>query len=301
MKKYLTTILALSLVFLILNSCRFSRIEKDLSPEHGDFLSKVRYIITKKERKLFLNLPLFEKENFIKEFWKKRDPDPETEVNEFKERYFKRIEEANHLFKEGGTPGWLQDRGRIYILLGPPEGREQYPTGYTFDGRPMEIWYYGFYPIIFIDYSYIGDYELYLLSAQHVAQLLKASIDLKPEVKMEGLIFDFDLNLEKLPGSKINVQIKVPYKNIWLVERDDKLETILLLSLEVFSDSKKKVWDFNEEYSISLDQNEIMGTLGKNYVIPVDIELSQGKYRMKILLENKTDGKKVKKTIKFDL
>ncbi|TET23457.1 MAG: GWxTD domain-containing protein [Candidatus Aminicenantes bacterium] len=301
MKKYLTTILALSLVFLILNSCRFSRIEKDLSPEHGDFLSKVRYIITKKERKLFLNLPFSERENFIKEFWKKRDPDPETEVNEFKERYFKRIEEANHLFKEGGTPGWLQDRGRIYILLGPPEGREKYPTGYTFDGRPMEIWYYGVYPIIFIDYSYVGDYELYILSAQHVAQLLKASIDLKPEVKMEGLIFDFDLNLEKLPGNKINVQIKVQYKNIWLVERDDKLETTLLLSLEVFSDSKKKVWDFNEEYSISLGQNEIMGTLGKSYVIPVDIELSQGKYRMKILLENKTDGKKVQKTINFDL
>ena len=72
------------------------------------------------------------------EFWKKRDPDPDTEENEFKTQYFQRIDEANHLFTDGGEPGWLQDRGRIYILLGPPADREVYPRGVTFYGIPTE-------------------------------------------------------------------------------------------------------------------------------------------------------------------
>ena len=301
MKKNLKESLVLVLVFLVLFSCRPFRFAKDLTPNHKEFLSEVRYIITRKEKKVFLTLPTPEREKFIEEFWKKRNPDPESEINEFKERYYNRIEEANHLFKEGGTPGWLQDRGRIYILLGPPEAREQYPTGYTFYERPTEIWYYGFFPIIFIDHSYTGDYELYPMSAQYVATLLQAQLELKPKVKVEKVNFDFNLNLEEISEDKFKIEIRIPYKNLWLVEKDNKLETTLLLNLEVFSDSKKKIWDFNEDYLISLTQDETMEALGKNYIILIEKKLPPGKYRMSILIENKTDGNKVKKTIKFKL
>ena len=61
----------------------------------------MRYIITRQERKIFLNLIPSERKSFIEEFWEKRDPDPDTEINEFKEVYFELIEEANFLFKEG--------------------------------------------------------------------------------------------------------------------------------------------------------------------------------------------------------
>jgi GWxTD domain-containing protein len=301
MRKLLHVGLVLGLVFLVFISCRFSRVVRDLSPEHKEFLSEVRYIITKKERKVFLDLPSPEKEKFIEQFWKKRDPDPVTEINEFKEDYYERIKKANHLFREGGTPGWLQDRGRIYILLGPPGSRDKYPTGYRFYDRPSEAWYYGFFPIIFVDYSYTGNYELLPISAQYVARLLKAQIDLKPEVQIEGETLGFNLNIEKIADDQVKVMIEIPYKNIWLIEKGSKLETTLVLSLDVFSDSKKKVWDFKEEYSISIDQDEIMETLSKNYVIPVEISLSQGEYKMSVLLENKTDGKKVTKTLKFNL
>ena len=301
MKRIIGTSLALGLVFLTLTSCHFSRLKRDLSPEHKEFLSEVRYIITGKEKKVFLNLPDAEIAHFIQEFWKKRDPDPETEINEFKDGYYKLIEEANHLFREGSTPGWLQDRGRIYILLGPPEDRYIYPMGYQFYDNPSEVWYYGYFPIIFVDYSFAGYYELVPISARHVATLLRAQMNLKPEVKMEGVIFDFDVNLEKIADNQIKVQIKIPYKNLWLVEKDEKLITTLLLNLEVFSDLKKKVWNFKEKYSISIDESEIMETLDKNYEIPVEINLSKGNYRMNILLENKTDGRKVKKTIEFNI
>lgn len=294
-------IFSFSLCFLIMASCASRQLEKSLDPESKEFLSKVRYLITRQERKIFLNLPPSEREAFVKEFWKKRDPTPETEENEFKDRYFARIEEANHLFREGGTPGWLQDRGRIYILIGPPENREKYPTGYRFQDRPTEVWYYGPFPILFIDYSYTGDYELYPASAEYLAQLLKAQMNLKPDIQKVKVVFDFELKVEKLSENQIKIQMEVPYKGIWLVERDEKLETTLLLTLEILSDSEEKVWDFQEEYPISLDPDKTQETLGQSHLIEVETELSPGKYSIKALLENKTDENKVRKTLEFNL
>ncbi len=304
MKKKLALNIAVCLAVSILVSCSgLGHLEKTLSPDHQDFLSKVRYIITKQERKIFLKLPPADRNAFIEEFWKRRDSDPDTEINEFKATYLNRIEEANHLFKEGGTPGWLQDRGRIYILLGPPEGREKYPTGYTFYGRPIEVWYYGPYPIMFVDRSYVGDYELVPQSAQYVAQLLKAMVDLKPDVKLErgGGLFDFDLNLEKLPENKIQVQIRVPYENIWLVEKESKLETILFLNVEVITEAKERVWVYSQDYPISMEPDQMKKTLGQSYEIKVDAQLPEGSYRMYVRLENKTDEKRVQKSITFKL
>lgn len=289
-----------SLMLSFLGSCRMSDFERDLDPEHKNFLSEVRYIITRKEKKIFNNLPSSERDGFIEQFWKKRDPDPDTETNEFKEQYYARIEEANHLFTEGGIKGWLQDRGRIYILLGPPEERFQYPTGYEFYDPPSEVWYYGIFPIIFVDRYHSRNYELVPISAQYVATLLSVQSDLKPDVKVEDVIFDFQIELDKIAENQMKVQIKVPYKNIWLKEEKEKLETILMLNLEVISE-KKKVWDYTNEYLISLEPGELPKNLGKNYVIPVEIELSPGDYKMSILLENKTDQKKARKSIKFNL
>lgn len=175
--------------------------------------------------------------------------------------------------------------------------------GYSFYDRPSEVWYYGFFPIIFVDYSFVGNYELLPISAQYVATLMRHQMGLKPDVKMEKVTLDFDLNLEKMAGGQVKVEVKIPYKNIWFVEEDDKLGTTLSLNIEVFSALKKKmkVWDFNEEYLLILDQSEIRENLDESYVISAETELVPGKYSMKVLLENKTDGTKAQKTIKFDL
>lgn len=115
-------LISFSLVFFS-SSCRLYKLEKKLDPVNAEFLSKVRYIITGKERKIFLELPDSEKERFREEFWKRRDPDLSTEENEFKMEYFNRKEKANEAFVSEGKPGWLTDRGRIYILFGPPMER----------------------------------------------------------------------------------------------------------------------------------------------------------------------------------
>jgi GWxTD domain-containing protein len=114
-------------------SCAGLKEESRLDPVSEEFLSRVRYIITKEESKIFRELPPPARPRFIDEFWQRRDPTPETETNEYKETYFERIEEANRLFR-GAQPGWLQDRGRIYILFGPPNERQANPMG----GRPID-------------------------------------------------------------------------------------------------------------------------------------------------------------------
>jgi GWxTD domain-containing protein len=82
----------------------------------------VPYIITDAEKKVFENLPNEEERGrFIARFWEKRDPDPATPENEFKTVYFKRIALANKSFGASGIAGWRTDRGKIFILLGPPQ------------------------------------------------------------------------------------------------------------------------------------------------------------------------------------
>ncbi|MCX7975038.1 MAG: GWxTD domain-containing protein [Candidatus Aminicenantes bacterium] len=120
---------------LILASCASVEKKLALDPVSEDFLSKVRYIITAEENRIFMELPPEARGKFIEDFWQRRDPTPGTERNEFKELYLKRIEEANRLFR-GAKPGWLQDRGRIYILFGPPHERQVNPMG----GRPMDAY-----------------------------------------------------------------------------------------------------------------------------------------------------------------
>ncbi len=87
----------------------------------------VTYLITDAERAEFLRLPSdSEREQFIERFWKRRDPNPGTATNEFKEEHYRRISYANERFRDDG-PGWRSTRGRVYIKLGPPDEIESHP------------------------------------------------------------------------------------------------------------------------------------------------------------------------------
>jgi GWxTD domain-containing protein len=81
----------------------------------------VAYIISQEERSAFLKLATdVERENFIETFWKRRDPTPGTEENEYKEEHYRRIAYANEHFSTG-IPGWKTDMGRVYVVYGPPD------------------------------------------------------------------------------------------------------------------------------------------------------------------------------------
>lgn len=290
--------LSLSLVIiLLLLSCSALKIQKNLTPEDKEFLSTVRYIITKQEKKAFLDLAPSERQPFIEEFWKKRDLTPETEVNEYEEEYLKRVQEAKHLFSgEGGASGWLQDRGRVYILLGPPEQREAYPRGDNLYGPPKEYWHYGFHVLTFIDSRWNGNYEL-VESARMLAEISSAQKLLNPEVKPEKVFFDFNLDTKKAAEQQALILISIPYKNIWLSAEGDELKTTLELSLEIFDSAEKKVREEAKIYPISLAQEKLKELMGQDYLIEIPVQLDPGNYRVSVTLKNLTEGTKVKKNI----
>jgi GWxTD domain-containing protein len=117
---------------------REEKLRKELEGPYRKWLSEdVLYIITDEERTAFKRLATDEeREQFIEQFWLRRDPSPDSQENEFKEEHYRRIAYANERYASG-IPGWKTDRGRIYITFGPPDEIESHPSGGTYE-RPFE-------------------------------------------------------------------------------------------------------------------------------------------------------------------
>jgi GWxTD domain-containing protein len=144
---------------------------KDLEPKYKQWVEEeVVYIITKKERDIFLVLQTNrERDIFIEAFWKQRDPTPNTPANEFRTEHYRRIKYANtHFGKDSPQPGWKSEMGRIFIILGEPKQIERYEN--ESDLYPIQVWFYegmveyglpsAFYVVFFRKYN-AGDYILY--------------------------------------------------------------------------------------------------------------------------------------------
>jgi len=117
---------------------REDKLRKELETPFRKWLNEdVFYIITDEEKTSFKRLSTDEeREQFIEQFWLRRDPTPDTQENEYKEEHYRRIAYANERFASG-IPGWKADRGRIYITFGPPDEIEDHPSGGTYQ-RPIE-------------------------------------------------------------------------------------------------------------------------------------------------------------------
>src|SRR5437588_4194429 len=154
-------------------------VKPELNKAYKDWLEKdVAYIITDEERKAFKKLQTDdERERFIEEFWRRRDPDPDTDENEYREEYYERIAYANEHFSSG-IPGWKSDRGRIYIMYGRPDEKDSHPAGGPYERDPtegggstttypFEKWFYRYLPgigsgieIEFVDPTGSGEYRM---------------------------------------------------------------------------------------------------------------------------------------------
>ncbi|UCC38692.1 MAG: GWxTD domain-containing protein [Candidatus Aminicenantes bacterium] len=285
------------LLLLSLNFCRLYMLERKLDEEDAEFLSLVRYIITKEEKKMYLEMPKSDRTNFKEEFWKERDTDPDTELNEFKTEYLDRINEANRLFT-AGKPGWLTDRGRTLILLGPPVHKSFYPMGDIASGlaRPTEIWHYPAVPVIFIDYGGIGDYEYYFLSLGHQQEVYENFLEAKklPSEKKKGT-FDYTIVLSPKDDQNV-ILIEVEKGYLWMREEEEKMVTTLDVELEVYSMDNKKIWEHKEEYTVTLSKKELDQTLLSTHTIEIGIDLSPGTYTILSRIKNLTDDIKRSKT-----
>jgi GWxTD domain-containing protein len=179
-------VLCCLLVILILLSISLAALQRSSraqrQEERRDYFQtwlnqEVVYIITADERAVFEKLTTDEeREQFIEQFWYRRDPDPRTSTNEFKEEHYRRIAYANDHFGSG-RPGWKSDQGRIYIIHGKPDEiqdhfggayeRPMYEGGGVTSTYPYQVWRYrridglgGDIELEFVDKTLTGDYKL---------------------------------------------------------------------------------------------------------------------------------------------
>ena len=136
----------------------------------------VRWIVTAQERAEFETLSTTKQlDHFVEIFWSRRDPTSGTPRNEFKEDHYRRMAYSNAHFA-AGIPGWKTDRGRIYIVYGPPDRVESYPSAVAFailkqtsrvqsSSYPYEVWHYRYtdgvtrpLTVKFVDVCKCGDY-----------------------------------------------------------------------------------------------------------------------------------------------
>ena len=128
-----------------------------------DEFRKSSYIAVEQEVDIFDDIVDVETmKRFLAEFWKRRDPDPTTEINEFKQYYFANLEYAEQYFSSPFKEGWQTDRGRVLLVYGKPDEVERYPS--SIDTAPYEIWNYyklegGSY-FVFADLTGFGTFQL---------------------------------------------------------------------------------------------------------------------------------------------
>ncbi len=135
--------------------------------EAKKFRNQILYIASRDELKQYDALPVEGKNSFAKAFWQKRDPDPATQINEFKLEHYRRFKYANEAFstfQDVNTEpnGWRTDMGRVYIVYGSPSDEENYPS--ALEEKPWKRWNYdniqgGVY-FIFVDVDGYGTYKL---------------------------------------------------------------------------------------------------------------------------------------------
>jgi GWxTD domain-containing protein len=165
---------------------------------------EVPYIITDEERRAFLNLSNDEeREAFIENFWQRRNPNPDSNDNEFRDEHYRRIQYANDNFA-AGKPGWKTDRGRIYIMWGKPDEIDSHPSGGEYQrpsseggGQtstyPFEVWRYRYLEGIgdnveleFVDPCQCGDYHYTIDPAEKDALLHTPGLGLTQAEEFAG-------------------------------------------------------------------------------------------------------------------
>lgn len=283
---------------------------KKMSKAHAEFLDKVSYIITKQERKIFRELPESGRDDFIAEFWTRRDPDPDTAINEYRLEYEDRVAKSALLFTGEGRPGWRTDRGRIYILFGPPSERQTYPMDAA--GYCREVWYYGAFPVIFTDEHCSGYFILQAINLEHLQELNIAQGHFQKTFSPEKRLFDYSVSMRKdrveAGVYEGRVFVDVPYDTIWFNFKGGRLETGFEVRIEISDPSGNPVWETEGSFPLTLEEKDLTENRSRRFrmefplVLNKDIDrLKDRKLRLDISVKSTTEGEALKKAISFQL
>jgi GWxTD domain-containing protein len=273
----------------------------ELDPTSKDFYETAYLIMTKQEKKIFRHLPDKEsREEFIDDFWAKRDPDKETEENEFREEFFRRIEYANSRFLEG-PPGWKTDRGRMYIYFGAPDRMDQNPMSNQPGLRGWILWVYYRYgfAVYFFDRRGDGQYNIEPTPAELGGGLIgdftyaleRARLGFNPQQdSMLEKFMNFDLDYDKQDKEFV---ISIPTEALVFEEEENVLKLDLEFEFFIYKDEAgtKEKMQHTEHFETTeekiLDQDEVI------FMIPKELE--PGKYFVDVIITVKPDVGKVRK------
>jgi GWxTD domain-containing protein len=279
----------------------FSTIKIARDSFYYSFFEKTQLIMTKEEKEIYKRLPDKDsKEEFIKEFWEIRDPDPGTIENENKEEFETRMEYANTWFgvwnprrgkldlgAEEKYRGWDSDRGRIYIILGPPD-ELVYDGGELFKdrmlsrpgGRNYEQWYYYRFSLVVTFVRQSTDrWILERPSGELVEALEWSKLNQVSGVFQEDMSRRFRFALSYRNG---NLQIKIPVSRISFEETKDGLEAAFKIRLNVYRGAEK-IDTLEEEKTWASSEQEIFGR--REYIIDLPYALpGKGDYLLDVII-----------------
>mgnify|MGYP005832950335 CR=1 FL=1 len=195
----------------------------NLDPESASFYETARLIMSKEEEKIFKLLPdVAARQEFIRDFWDRRDPDPETEANEFRNEFLARVKYAAQRFNEGGR-GWNTDRGRVYIYMGPPDKFEEiFNHGDPEIRGPVLLWIYYNYQlgIEFADEKGTGEYKIRRYDGDFFGamDLLKMGGWVGPSDVFKKRVVDFGASYDR---EKREIVVSLPARDIIFRENEE--------------------------------------------------------------------------------
>ena len=262
-------------------------------PFYKSFYEKARIIMSKWEKQAYKYLPnIAAKRKFIIDFWKKRDPTPETEdINEVRDEFYKRIAYANRWLSDGLIRnGWKTDRGRALVLLGFPDYRYldkfRRKDSRSTKCSPTDTWHYVYLRItlVFVDEHETGDFR----QANFPTNLLGA---IKRSLAFWGLS-DPATN-SNMPKFKVTykdgkIQILVPIKNLQFTEIGDNLKSSYSAVYAIYY-KRKRVGVFKVDLSFVAPKAVLLKMKYVQFRISCQLK-RDGKYTFEIILREDTTG-----------
>lgn len=312
--------------------------QADLAWPYDVWLNQdVAYIITPQERAAFLELTTDEdRDNFIEQFWLRRNPDPKSLENEFEIEHYRRIAFANQNFASA-KPGWQTDRGHVYIVFGKPDDVVCRRSARAF-GSPDEFWGYkyleGWGNNATLQFSALqgdGEYKLVLDDAQR-KQLLEpqshvATHEPPPFVRTEQyargvmapllrfkdlsavvsarivrsqLAFEHSYAVERLTDCTaiVNIKLDIPETQLRL---DDNAKAKVQIFGRVVNPANRIQATFEEEVSSNSDSNGDLSAAAPVLSLTKSVPLFYGTYTLTIAIKDPVTGEIGIETIPLSL
>jgi GWxTD domain-containing protein len=233
-----------------------------LDPESEKFFRTARLIMTKEEIKIWNRLPdAGTRKEFIADFWLKRDPDPDTPLNEFQREFEARVDYATKRFKEG-VPGFNTDRGRVYIFMGPPNKVEEFPPQPGQSVRGFIVWW-SYYDdklaVEFIDETGTGEYRITQYDGDFFGamDLMKLGRFVRVDDVFSKKFFKFETTYDR---ERQEIEVRIPSKSLMFRENDEgRFQVDLRFSFYIYPDEGAGRESFGEARSVVATNAELDG------------------------------------------